>query len=324
MRSLATLASAIALWSCAHAQSAPATDACSSLTTVSTGGAIPAAPTLALRWLGTANYELAYGGQVILLDTYYDRGPRYRPIGFTVDQVKRADAILIGHAHWDHIADVAPVARQTHAPVIGAPVTIETAVKLGVPAEQTRVVKGGEVLPFKGFTVEAVLAQHSTLAPEVLKAFRAAIDVAAPPTEEQAKADEVILARGTTDPRVIKEGTIAYLFTFENGFRLIWRNSAGPVTDAERAVMQRIGGRTDVAIVPYIGQYVASRQLAATMPIVELYNPRIVLPAHHDEIPGWFVDIGIEPLRMAIRDQRPGTRMYSPLYREPICIDTTK
>jgi L-ascorbate metabolism protein UlaG (beta-lactamase superfamily) len=89
---------------------------------------------------------LAYRDQVILLDTFYDRGPRYRPIGFTVDRVKRADAILIGHGHSDHISDVGRVAKQTGAKVIGAPITIETAIKLGVPETQTTVVRGGEIL----------------------------------------------------------------------------------------------------------------------------------------------------------------------------------
>ena len=132
------------------------------------------------------------------------------------------------------------------------------------------------------------------------------------------------MKRGTFDPKVITEGTIAYLFTFDNGMRLIFRNSAGPITDAERAVMQRIGGKTDIAIVGYIGQYVASRQIAATLPIIQLYNPRLYIPAHHDEIAGTFMDIGLEPLFMAIRDQMPGTSFVSPLYREPVCVDMAK
>jgi hypothetical protein len=41
-----------------------------------------------------------------------------------------------------------------------------------------------------------------------------------------------------------------------------------------------------VAIVGYIGQYVAKRQIAATLPIIKLYNPGLYLPAHHDEIAG--------------------------------------
>ena len=88
--------------------------------------------------------------------------------------------------------------------------------------------------------------------------------------------------------------------------------------------MKRIGGKTDVAIVGYIGQYIAKRQIAATLPIIQLYNPRLYLPAHHDEVAGTFVDIGLEPLFMAIRDEMPGTRFLSPLYREPVCMDTRK
>src|SRR5262249_57762605 len=112
---------------------------------------------------------------------------------------------------------------------------------------------------------------------------------------------------------VITEGTIAYLFTFDNGFRLVFRNSAGPITDAERAVAKRIG-KTDVAIVGYIGQYVAKRQIAATLPIIQLYNPRLYLPPHHHHIAGTFVDIRLQPLFMAIQEQLPAASSVVPLY----------
>jgi L-ascorbate metabolism protein UlaG (beta-lactamase superfamily) len=298
--------------------------ACISAVPAAIGGPMPPASILTLRWFGTTNFEFDYGGQVILLDTFYDRGPRARPIGFTVAQVKRADAILIGHAHWDHIADIAPVAKQTGAKVFGAPLTIETAIKLGVPESQTRVVKSGDIVKFKGFTVEAILAQHSTLDGEIVKAFSDAIEKATTPTPQQKAAEAEVRAKGTTDPRLIKEGTLAYLFTFDSGFKLIVRNSAGPITDAERATMQRIGGKTDLAIVPYIGQYVAQRQLDVSLPIAKLYNARLYLPAHHDELLPLFPDIGIEPLMMAIRDSVPGATTYSPLYREPICLDVAR
>lgn len=55
--------------------------ACTSLVPAAIGGPMPSGSIATLRWLGTTNFELAYRGQVILLDTYYDRGPRYRPIG---------------------------------------------------------------------------------------------------------------------------------------------------------------------------------------------------------------------------------------------------
>ena len=317
MNALLALAVLAEVMSPMIASNAPA---CTSAVPAAIGGPMPPAGVMTLRWFGTTNFELAYGDQVFLLDTFYDRGPRARPIGFTVDQVKRANAILIGHAHWDHISDVAAVARQTGAKVYGAPLSAETAIKLGVPDAQTQALKSGEIVKFKGFTVEAILAQHSTLDPEILKAFSAAIEKATSPTAEEKTAEEQLRARGTSDPRLIKEGTFAYLFTFDSGFRFLYRNSAGPITDAEKATLQRIGGNTDVAIVPYMGQYVARRQLEASLPIARLYNARLYLPAHHDELLPLFPDIGIEPLLMAIRDSLPGARTYSPLYREPICL----
>ena len=68
---------------------------------------------LTLRWLGTANFEVTFGDNVLLLDCFYDRGPRKRPLGFTPEEVTRADQIFIGHPHMDHISDAAQVAGQT-------------------------------------------------------------------------------------------------------------------------------------------------------------------------------------------------------------------
>src|ERR1700744_6485031 len=105
---------------------------CHTLTPALVGGPVPAATsdTAVIRWLGTANYEIAYKGKVYVFDTYFDRPGRTRPIGFKVDQVKRADAIFIGHAHSDHISDIAAVAKQTGALVIGAQISIDTAIRL--------------------------------------------------------------------------------------------------------------------------------------------------------------------------------------------------
>jgi hypothetical protein len=39
-----------------------------------------------------------------------------------------------------------------------------------------------------------------------------------------------------TDPQSTASGTIAYGFTFDTGFKLVWIDSAGPVTDGVRAL----------------------------------------------------------------------------------------
>ena len=302
-------------------------EGCRSLVPASAGGPLPPRGVMAIRWLGTTNFEIAYRGQVVLLDTYYDRGPRNRPIGVTPADIHRANLILLGHAHFDHMSDVQPIAANTGAPVMGAQTATGTALGLGVPADQLITVTGtgGEVFTFPRFTVEPILARHSTLDPAILDAFTTAIPVAiGEPTAEELAAEQVIQARWTFAPEVITQGTIAYLITLDTGFRLIYRNSAGPITTYEQDALARIGGRTDVAIVAYTGQYDADRQVSVTLPIVELYQPRLMLPAHHDEIAGLFLDIGTEPLFLAIRDALPATRTLSPLYRQPVCVDARR
>jgi hypothetical protein len=166
-------AAAIALVACGQALAAGAeADACRGLMPAAMGGPLLNDPgRIVLRWLATSNYELVYRGQVFLLDAYFDRGPRNRPTGIVPAEVNKTDAIFIGHAHFDHMSDAAPIAQKTKAKVIGAPITIETAYKLGLPEGQGTAVAGGETLKFDGLTVDAALAQHSTLSREVLNAL---------------------------------------------------------------------------------------------------------------------------------------------------------
>jgi Beta-lactamase superfamily domain len=286
------------------------------------GGPAPqGADTLTLRWLGCANHEIAFRDQVILLDAWYDRGPRNRPLGFGPDDVQRADVIINGHAHFDHIADIPGIARRTGATVLGAPLSTEYARSEGLSDGQVLATAGGEHLEFNGFTVDAILAHHSLLPREVLDKLAPALAADMSPLSEQEQQQQAeIRARGLSDPRIITEGTIAYLFTFDNGFRLLYRNSAGPITDPERQAATDLGG-VDLAIIAYQGHPVAESQIAVTLPLVQLYQPGIYLPTHHDTIAGTFTDIATEPLFMAIRDALPETRSISPLYRTPVVVD---
>ena len=300
-------------------------DACRSLTPTAMGGPALRDPNqIMLRWLSTSNYELVYRGQVFLLDAYFERGPRNRPTGIVPADVKQVDAIFIGHAHFDHISDAAPIAQKTKAKVIGAPITIETAYKLGVPQGLGTAVAGGETLQFKGVAVDAALAQHSTLSRDVLDTLGKLYDLdAGAATPQQAEAEKAILAKGTFAPDVITKGTIAYAFTFEGGFKLVWIDSAGPVTDGVRALAQKLGP-VDIAIVAYQGHPVAQVQVPVTLELVKLFRPRIFMPAHHDQIFGTFVDLGVEPLFEAIQDALPGTQTIAPLHQRPNCFDISR
>src|SRR5258708_3594404 len=223
-----------------------------------------ASDTVVVRWLGNANYEVTFGGKVFLFDAYFDRVARSRPIGFAVPDVRKADAILVSHAHFDHISDIGPVARQTGATVVGAPITIETAIKLGVPAQQTKVVKGGETLHFGDVAVETALARHSTIQDGLVGADGNLEKVETrPDTPEEAAHTKDVRARGTFAPEVIDKGTLAFALVLRNGFSIVVIGSAGPITDGDRELAKKLG-RADVAIVAYQPHAVAARQIVAT------------------------------------------------------------
>jgi L-ascorbate metabolism protein UlaG (beta-lactamase superfamily) len=279
--------------------------------------------TMVLRWLANANYEISYRGQVFVFDTYFNRKARNRPIGFTAEQVNKADAIFVGHAHFDHISDVAPVQRQTGAPVVGAPITIETAIKLGVPADKTMTVKGGETLKFGDVAVDIALAHHSQPAAGIQQALGNLYNLEyGPDSPEEAALTKVVRERGTFAPDVVAKGTLAFGLTFPNGFKVVVLDSAGPITDGDRALAQKLGP-VDVAIIGYQAHAVGERQAGETFPLIKLFNPRLYLPSHHDASFGSWLDLGLEPLFERIRDEMPDTRFLAPLYRSPICVATS-
>src|SRR5262245_59921534 len=192
-------------------------EACSSTKAAVTGGPLPPpeSDTVVIRWLGNANFAFAYKGKVYLFDAYFDRTPRSHAIGFKAADVSKAEAIFVSHAHFDHISDIGPVARQTGAPVVGAPITADTARKLGAPDKQIVVAKGGETMKFGDATVEIALAQHSTIQPGLTDIYAALYANDSPPYSDAEKAELArVRSLGTFDPKVITEGTLAYGLVF--------------------------------------------------------------------------------------------------------------
>ena len=284
---------------------------------------MPTGDVAALRWLGTSNYELAYHGKIVLMDTFYERPARTASLGFTVDQVRRADVVLIGHAHYDHISDVAPVAAQTGAPVVGSAISTAQAIALGVPKAQTVTVAGNETLHYGDIAIRPVHIIHSTIEEGLIPALDALYKLEAPPlTEEQKAQAAAVQARGSRDPKIITDGTMGFAFTFPNGFTIVWFDSVGNPNPEERELASMLAP-ADVAIFPWTPHPISETQLAYTIQHLQLFRPRLFLPDHHDGIWGVWLDNGLAPLFMKIRDDLPGTEFAEPLYRSAICVDTS-
>ena len=68
-----------------------------------------------ITWLGHATFQLRLdSGEVFVMDPWVDGNPKY-PKGH---QFSRIDAILISHAHFDHIHDAVPLAKRFKPKVV--------------------------------------------------------------------------------------------------------------------------------------------------------------------------------------------------------------
>ncbi|MBI4885865.1 MAG: hypothetical protein HY824_02120 [Acidobacteria bacterium] len=304
--------------------------ACRSLLPTAAGGPRPQNPDVAvLRFLGVANYELAYRDTVVLLDAGIETLSWWEPSGVTPEMMtKDVDAILVGHAHGEHLWDAPYIGEQTGALVVADPIATRWIRGTGrVDDARMKTVKGlgGETFRFNGFSVEAVLGHHNIVPDEYMQKDRAAAAAVALKgglTPEQQAHDRRLGGMVPTTPdertRLITEGTIAYFLAFDNGFTIFYTDSAGPTTDAERRIMQ---GRpnVDIGFIPYYGGELA---IPITMDYIRLFKPHVMLPTHHDGHRNRMLDMPMGPLGLAIRDEFPRTTAIAPLLRVPVCINT--
>ena len=133
----------------------------------------PALPhDLSLQWLGTSGFALRCQGYTLLIDPYVTRVPLARALARTpvapdlrrIDRhVPRADAILIGHTHFDHAMDAPPIARRDGCKVYGSRslVRLMACAGLGPQAVEVGFHQPYELGPF---VVRFVPSRHSKLA----------------------------------------------------------------------------------------------------------------------------------------------------------------
>ena len=71
-----------------------------------------------LIWLGHGSFRIEIGDQVLLIDPWLTGNP-VLPEDQHAAAVEGATHILLTHAHFDHVADVLPLARKLGIPVAG-------------------------------------------------------------------------------------------------------------------------------------------------------------------------------------------------------------
>jgi L-ascorbate metabolism protein UlaG (beta-lactamase superfamily) len=234
----------------------------------------PGAAGVKFTWFGTNGWEITFGNRTILVDPWFGRfdtgffAGHFDPNtplpppreGLIAEHVTRADQILIGHGHWDHLADIPFIARNTGAMVIGSETHANVLRATGkVPEAQIVQVKGGEFMQFDGYTIEVFPGLHS-MGPTkkfAVPGHRFSVPPAPAVVGDLPEGDSNI-----------------YVITIGNGFRIFIMSTANYV---ERALT---GIRPDVALVASIFGNQIHDYTRRLMEV--LHKPRVVLPTHWD------------------------------------------
>jgi L-ascorbate metabolism protein UlaG (beta-lactamase superfamily) len=232
------------------------------------------------KWFGTDGWEISFANRTILFDPWFSRFDsgfltgKFNPNatlpldeGLINQHVKKADQILIGHGHWDHMADIPYIAKKTNAMVIGSETHTNVMRAAGVPEGKIVQVKGGEYMQFDGYTIEVFPGIHSM-----------------GPTKKHAVPGHLYhVPPAPTKIADLPEGdSLIYVITIGRKFSIFLMSTANY---NERAIA---GLRPDVALVASI----FANQIHDFTPrlLRALNRPKILLPTHWDNFEAPFTE----------------------------------
>lgn len=294
----------------------------------------PTRAPITIDWYGCATFRLTVGDTVVFLDAYIDRVPGAAGTGLVADDVERADWIVVGHSHFDHLWGAERIAANTGATIIGSHETVRVMEAAGVPLTQLMAVAGGErVRLADDLTVSVYPSLHSCVwshlgmhpADEVCLG-----DLGVTHQERLgrfAQLGEWLAALGDDvrgHLRVSNQGprgdghTLVYLFETPEG-SLLYQDTSGHWTGILRDL------RPDVAILAAAGrgnvdgEPVQGSLASFVADQAALLRPSSVILCHHDDwLPGFSVATDVEPIREALAQRAPRSTL-----RELAYLDAT-
>ncbi|MBI4819163.1 MAG: MBL fold metallo-hydrolase [Deltaproteobacteria bacterium] len=230
---------------------------------------------LGVRWLGAAGFVLRARDSVLMVDPFISRPPlpqlllgRLGSDEEALAKLPSASLIAVGHSHYDHVMDVAAIARRSKAGVLGSPSVCRVieAMSVNVPC---RIADGHTRAALGPFVLRAMRSEHAKT-----ERGRVPLD------------GEIELPIRGRHPHVLElasGGVIAWAIEVE-GLRILHLGSAGIPSSTQL----RAFGSIDVvlAAVPIRGSDV--QPYAARLR--DELAPSLVIVHHHDSIFGPLTD----------------------------------
>jgi hypothetical protein len=274
-----------------------------------------------LHWTGVSSFVLTVGGHLVLLDAWEIVGVQadVLPLGREELAALDPEAILVGHGHFDHAADVGYVAGRTGAVVVGSEEICDVAEDDAARDGNAVVcaITGTATTPAPGTAQELQL--FADLDPVVV--LQHIHSASSPPGEDNPPGPLLPIFDPTPyleNPNLSPEelarfvetlgdpqgGTWMYHFTVGD-FTLLWGNSSGPIFQDDAApVVEALGsfpGCVDVLSNAILGFNQLVSGLQDPRLYVDAIRPKLYLPQHGD---AWV------PVVSA------GQAQYIPLWRE--------
>lgn len=111
-----------------------------------------------VKWLGHAAFEIELDGKLIYVDPWLTGNPK---AAIRIDDVTRADLVLVTHDHADHLGDAVTILRKTGAKFVGVYELGLYITEQGIPEERVLTANIGGVVEVEGLKIILTPAHHS-------------------------------------------------------------------------------------------------------------------------------------------------------------------